>query len=118
MENTEASAEAGLHEFVDIEFMIPALDTPAKEKSLSDALKDLPSVRNLSIAKARLRFNSRQSPCLKTTFSRRSLALAFRLIRANRRRLPLSLMHSWKRNEKILLQAMQKENLRGVLFRR
>lgn len=47
-------ADAGLHEFVDLDLIVTAMDTPAKEKVLSDALKDLPAARKLSIAKSKI----------------------------------------------------------------
>ncbi len=68
---SQPSADAGLHEFVDVEFTITALDTPAKEKIVIDALKDLPSVRSLSIAKGKVSFT--YEPVL---FSRRKLLQA------------------------------------------
>lgn len=46
---TDESNEAGLHEFVDAEFVVEGLDSPTREKALQDALGKLEGVENLSI---------------------------------------------------------------------
>jgi hypothetical protein len=47
---TDASNEAGLHEYVDAEFTVIGLESPSKEKALQDVLKPLPGLESLSIS--------------------------------------------------------------------
>lgn len=46
---TDPPEEAGLHEYVDAEFTVSGLESPSREKELSDALEKLPGLASLSI---------------------------------------------------------------------
>jgi len=43
------SSEVGLHEYVDGEFTVEGLDSPTREKALSDAVEKLPGLAKFSI---------------------------------------------------------------------
>jgi hypothetical protein len=44
------SSEAALHEYVDAEFTVAALESPNREKDLRDALEKLPGLESFSIS--------------------------------------------------------------------
>jgi len=46
---TDPPDEAGLHEYVDAEFIVAGLESPGREKGLRDALEKLPGLKSLSI---------------------------------------------------------------------
>ena len=48
-EPANASSEAGLHEYVDAKFTIEGIESPTREKALSDAVKNLPGLITFSI---------------------------------------------------------------------
>jgi hypothetical protein len=47
---TDPPNEAGLHEYVDAEFTVAALELPNREKGLRDALEELPGLESYSIS--------------------------------------------------------------------
>ena len=52
---TEPPNEAGLHEYVDAEFTVAGLESPARETALHDALEKLSGLEKLSIFQAQVK---------------------------------------------------------------
>src|SRR3954462_3931530 len=47
---TDSSNEAGLHEYVDAEFIVAGLESPSREKTLRDTLQKLQGLEKLNIS--------------------------------------------------------------------
>lgn len=49
-----SSGEAGLHEYVDAEFIVKELNSPSREKALRDALETVSGLKSLNISNGKL----------------------------------------------------------------